>query len=98
MIQTIDHPVFGARFASLLPARTGVAVGLAVTVSGIVARIGDLVQIGPAEQPVLAEVVALDHERVVPAARPAPPPIHTRAGRPRPPDPGHACRGRHSPR
>ncbi|GAA2976540.1 FliI/YscN family ATPase [Actinokineospora diospyrosa] len=72
MTLTIDHPVFGARFASLLPAakptRTGVVVGvvgLAVTVSGIVARIGDLVQIGPAEQPLLAEVVALDHERVV---------------------------------
>ncbi|WP_245614064.1 FliI/YscN family ATPase [Actinokineospora inagensis] len=64
--------LFGDRVAALRsvarPRRTGVVVGvvgLAVTVSGIVARIGDLVRIGSAEAPLLAEVVALDHERVV---------------------------------
>ncbi|GLW93143.1 FliI/YscN family ATPase [Actinokineospora globicatena] len=72
MTSTLRESAFGERFAALLPvarpSRTGVVVGvvgLAVTVAGIVARIGDLVRIGPEEQPLLAEVVALDHERVV---------------------------------
>ena len=40
------------------------AVGLRVTVSGIGARIGDLLQIGGDGEPVLAEVVALEGERL----------------------------------
>ncbi|WP_033345983.1 FliI/YscN family ATPase [Catenuloplanes japonicus] len=40
------------------------AVGLRVTVSGIGARVGDLLQIGGDREPILAEVVALDGERL----------------------------------
>ncbi|GAB7041803.1 MULTISPECIES: FliI/YscN family ATPase [Catenuloplanes] len=40
------------------------AVGLRVTVSGIGARVGDLLQIGGDDEPILAEVVALEGERL----------------------------------
>ncbi|MFI5840610.1 FliI/YscN family ATPase [Catenuloplanes sp. NPDC051500] len=40
------------------------AVGLRVTVSGLGARVGDLLQIGGDREPILAEVVALDGERL----------------------------------
>jgi flagellum-specific ATP synthase len=40
------------------------AVGLRVTVSGIGARVGDLLQIGGDREPILAEVVALEGERL----------------------------------
>ncbi|GAA3871595.1 flagellar protein export ATPase FliI [Saccharothrix violaceirubra] len=43
---------------------TGV-VGLAVSVSGITARVGDLVHIGPQDAPLPAEVVSLSADRVV---------------------------------
>jgi flagellum-specific ATP synthase len=40
------------------------AVGLRVTVSGIGARVGDLLQIGGDREPILAEVVALEGDRL----------------------------------
>ncbi|MFI5493152.1 FliI/YscN family ATPase [Actinoplanes sp. NPDC051859] len=40
------------------------AVGLRVTVSGLEGRVGDLLQIGEGEEAVLAEVAALDGERL----------------------------------
>ena len=40
------------------------AVGLRVTVSGLEARVGDLLQMGEGEEAVLAEVAALDGERL----------------------------------
>ncbi|MFL6142452.1 MAG: FliI/YscN family ATPase [Labedaea sp.] len=40
-------------------------VGLAVTVSGIPAKVGDLVRIGSGERELQAEVVSLNHDRVV---------------------------------
>jgi flagellum-specific ATP synthase len=50
--------------APLLFGRVTGAVGLRVTVEGVPARVGDLLAIGDVGEPVLAEVVALDGEKL----------------------------------
>jgi flagellum-specific ATP synthase len=68
---TALSPAFDARLADLRGAarplaagRVTAAVGLRITVSGVSARVGDLLRIGDGPAPTLAEVVALDSERL----------------------------------
>jgi hypothetical protein len=58
----IDAALTAAR--PLTKGRVTGAVGLRVTVSGLEARVGELLRIGSGEEAVLAEVAALDGERL----------------------------------
>ena len=64
-------PTLSARLAELAGAaaplaagRVTSAVGLRVTVEGVAARVGDLVRVGEGPAPMLAEVVALDGDKL----------------------------------
>jgi flagellum-specific ATP synthase len=64
---TIVQQRLSAAVAAARPRLTGkvtAVVGLSVTVSGIDARVGELVQIGTGPDAVVAEVVALDRDRI----------------------------------
>jgi len=61
------HTRMDAALAAARPLRSGTvtgAVGLRITVAGLSARVGDLLRIGDGETAMLAEVAALDAERL----------------------------------
>src|SRR5581483_3183576 len=60
--QRLDRAVQAARPQAY--GRVAGVVGLSLTVVGITARVGDLVRIGDGDAAVLAEVVALDGDRL----------------------------------
>ena len=66
MTDVFQHRLHSAMEAArpLVSGRVTGAVGLRVTVSGLEANVGDLLRLGSATNPVLAEVAALDGDRL----------------------------------
>ncbi|GAA4932271.1 FliI/YscN family ATPase [Actinoplanes utahensis] len=66
MTDVFQHRLHSAMEAArpLVSGRVTGAVGLRVTVSGLEANVGDLLRLGSATDPILAEVAALDGERL----------------------------------